>query len=340
MPWGMRSSIVKIIPPKEWVDNVQIIDKQSLSELQIRSPIEQVMLGKNGVFVQRNVERMRNRPLSIHQWFDKCSQRDFATPNPKEVDRTTDRDSREFKEWQKRQKEEVKAVRAAKKEKRIAAVKRREERLAKAESEVKSEEIEELAINEANEHDSSSFDHPHSPKGEDDVPALENSSHTSHSTPEQITTPRSETQPLDPFYENVDLKKDWLPEGVEASDFTVRACANVERKFWKTIGMGRSSWYGADLAGSLFANPETPWNVATLPNLLRKMKNKLPGVNTPYLYFGMWRAAFSWHVEDVSAVCGNVLMFRWISSLLITSISALLSSGMLFPKSTPSDSRT
>ncbi len=54
--------------------------------------------------------------------------------------------------------------------------------------------------------------------------------------------------------------------------------------------------------GSLFTEETTSWNVAKLPNLLNrlKLKTKLPGVNTTYLYFGMWAAAFAWHVEDVS----------------------------------------
>jgi hypothetical protein len=33
---------------------------------------------------------------------------------------------------------------------------------------------------------------------------------------------------------------------------------------------------------------------------LNRLGRVLPGVNVPYLYFGMWRAAFAWHVEDVS----------------------------------------
>ncbi len=45
--------------------------------------------------------------------------------------------------------------------------------------------------------------------------------------------------------------------------------------------------------------------MAHLPNILDRAKRKIDGVNTPYLYFGMWAAAFAWHVEDVGVACGN-----------------------------------
>lgn len=307
-PWGQRSSIVKIIPPKEWVDAVELVDRRTLSELQIRSPIEQQMLGQNGVFVQRNIERNRNRPLSIHEWFNKCAQPDFKTPDPRQRDRTVDRDSKDAKTWQR---EMAAAVRAEKAAKREAAAKRKQERDAK--------KAEERRKAEKAQNDLSSFHTPPGGQGEDDdLPALDGSSHSSHSDAEPIATPpesnspaaraanEGKLPPLDPFYETVDFHKDWLPSGATQDDFTVAGCVNLEKKFWKSIGMARSSWYGADLAGSLFADTKTPWNVANLPNLLQRIKGKLPGVNTPYLYFGMWRAAFSWHVEDVSYCIGTV----------------------------------
>ncbi|TXT11054.1 hypothetical protein VHUM_01805 [Vanrija humicola] len=115
--------------------------------------------------------------------------------------------------------------------------------------------------------------------------------------------------PVNPFYEATDLHNDWLPRDAAHEDFTVQGCANLERKFWRTLGQGSNSWYGADLAGSLFAEEDYPWNVANLPNLLNKLPEKLPGVNSPYLYFGMWRAAFSWHVEDMDLFSINYIHF-------------------------------
>ena len=64
--------------------------------------------------------------------------------------------------------------------------------------------------------------------------------------------------------------------------------------------------------GSLYTDQTTSWNVAHLPSTLSRLlppENGLPGVNTPYLYFGMWRATFSWHVEDMDLFSINYIHF-------------------------------
>lgn len=65
--------------------------------------------------------------------------------------------------------------------------------------------------------------------------------------------------------------------------------------------------------GSLFTDATTAWNVAHLPSALSRLlpssNQGLPGVNTPYLYFGMWRATFAWHVEDMDLFSINYIHF-------------------------------
>ena len=65
--------------------------------------------------------------------------------------------------------------------------------------------------------------------------------------------------------------------------------------------------------GSLYTDETKIWNVAHLPSFLSRLlpstSNGLPGVNLPYLYFGMWRATFAWHVEDMDLFSINYIHF-------------------------------
>ncbi|CAH8663281.1 unnamed protein product [Dicrocoelium dendriticum] len=86
---------------------------------------------------------------------------------------------------------------------------------------------------------------------------------------------------------------------------------HLEKKYWSSIGTGRPI-YGANVNGSLMRGQDI-WNVAELDSILSyvlKSENvRIPGVNTPYLYYGMWRATFPWHVEDVELYSINYVHF-------------------------------
>ncbi|KAF8313558.1 JmjC domain, hydroxylase-domain-containing protein [Cantharellus anzutake] len=111
------------------------------------------------------------------------------------------------------------------------------------------------------------------------------------------------------FYSTFDPHSAWLPPDTQTSDYTPEACRNLERIYWRTCGISAPAWYGADMQGSLFTDATTTFNVARLPSLLSRlsMRRALPGVNTPYLYFGMWRATFAWHVEDMDLYSINYI---------------------------------
>ncbi|KAG2135583.1 JmjC domain, hydroxylase-domain-containing protein [Suillus cothurnatus] len=207
--WGLRSGIVKVIPPKEWVNALPRTENQ-LGDVKIRTPIEQHMLGRGGLFRQENVEK--RKVMSVREWAELCEKEEFCAPAQ----------SREVRE----------AERSAK----DAA-----------------------------------------------------------------------------FLKTFDPHKDWLPPCTTADDYTVEFCQKLERQFWRNCGLGKPAWYGADTQGSVFTDETTAWNVGHLPSFLSRLlpssSKGLPGVNTPYLYFGMWRATFAWHVEDMDLFSINYIHF-------------------------------
>lgn len=95
---------------------------------------------------------------------------------------------------------------------------------------------------------------------------------------------------------------------------------DLARKFWRRLGPTMEApTYGADMEGSFFDNSSAcGWNVNQLESCLQLLavdtqsgENepdfRLPGVNTAYLYFGMWASVFAAHTEDKNLLSINYL---------------------------------
>ncbi|XP_047220872.1 lysine-specific demethylase 4C isoform X2 [Girardinichthys multiradiatus] len=87
---------------------------------------------------------------------------------------------------------------------------------------------------------------------------------------------------------------------------------DLERKYWKNLTFV-SPIYGADVSGSLYDENIEEWNIGHLNSILDVIEEdcgvSIQGVNTPYLYFGMWKTTFSWHTEDMDLYSINYLHF-------------------------------
>ncbi|RTG85966.1 jumonji domain-containing protein 2 [Schistosoma bovis] len=100
---------------------------------------------------------------------------------------------------------------------------------------------------------------------------------------------------------------------------------HLERKYWSSIGTSRPL-YGANVSGTLMDIDQHIWNIAKLDSVLSRVFEEegvqIPGVNTPYLYYGMWRSTFPWHVEDVDLYSINYLHYGlpkcWHKCVLIS----------------------
>ncbi|MGH0152278.1 UNVERIFIED_CONTAM: hypothetical protein FKN15_054515 [Acipenser sinensis] len=86
----------------------------------------------------------------------------------------------------------------------------------------------------------------------------------------------------------------------------------LERKYWKNLTFNPPI-YGADVNGTLYDPDITEWNIGHLNTILDTVELEsgitIEGVNTPYLYFGMWKTTFAWHIEDMDLYSINYLHF-------------------------------
>ena len=104
-------------------------------------------------------------------------------------------------------------------------------------------------------------------------------------------------------------------------DQTDEFCDDLARKFWRRLGPTMEpATYGADMDGTLFKDSHAcGWNVDRLESCLCLLRADategdrddkvfhVPGVNSAYLYFGMWASAFAAHTEDMNLLSINYL---------------------------------
>ncbi|KAJ2939956.1 hypothetical protein O0L34_g6663 [Tuta absoluta] len=87
---------------------------------------------------------------------------------------------------------------------------------------------------------------------------------------------------------------------------------DLERKYWKNVTYV-APIYGADVNGSITDPDIKEWNVNCLGTILDFVNSdygiEIDGVNTAYLYFGMWKTTFAWHTEDMDLYSINYLHF-------------------------------
>ncbi|KIX99481.1 uncharacterized protein Z520_05057 [Fonsecaea multimorphosa CBS 102226] len=336
-PYGMQSGIVLIDPPEEWKRARKALD-DIVKTIRIKNPITQEFHGAQGIYTQRNMEKMRS--YNLPQWKSLCEQTENQPP-AKRGEKRLNADKLLGRGIARSRKTEVSATPEPSK---------------RASSRAKSIPIKE----EPSDHDSTLLAPPTPTSPEVKPAALDNEeaddeavSSTADPTPTKAKRGRGRPpgtgRPRGRPPKNANKKETSsagkgaettvaarrLRNAREANDeideeafqdfdyrvydndqWTPERCDELEEKYWKSLNFS-NPMYAADMPGSLFDDDTKEWNVAKLPNLLDLLGNSIPGVNTAYLYLGMWRATFAWHLEDVDLYSINYIHFgapkQWYS---------------------------
>lgn len=79
--------------------------------------------------------------------------------------------------------------------------------------------------------------------------------------------------------------------------------------YWKGITK-RAPPYGAGVDGTYMVSNDDNWNLNSLKTYLRtEIKHDIPGINTPFIYFGAWGSTFAFHTEDIDMPSINIMHY-------------------------------
>ncbi|KAJ3129330.1 hypothetical protein HK098_001742 [Nowakowskiella sp. JEL0407] len=269
--FGLKSGIVKIIPPPEWHE-IAKLDMAALKSFKIRNPISQEMSSfglPSGCYRQVNLEKAK--VYSPSDWFDVSNLAEYKVPL------ITD-DGRIFKPS------------LPKKRRILKNFKREGDELVKNGSGV--EKKVKVDVEQGDNVRANEIQIP---------PAAESNNATTNAVNTEVN---QNQQPVN----TKSTELNFNPEETSRY-FSDEFCEALERTYWRNLTYV-APFYGADIPGSIFEkNKENTWNPACLDNILSNINVELPGVNKPYLYFGQWKATFSWHLEDLDLYSINYIHF-------------------------------
>ncbi|GAB7352984.1 hypothetical protein MBLNU459_g3550t1 [Dothideomycetes sp. NU459] len=314
--YGMKSGIVKVVPPPEWRNSLPDLD-ELVKTIKIKNPIMQEFMGTHGTYTQANIEKQRS--YNLPEW-KALTEESSNQPPARRGERRRNQEKVVRGGGNTRSRAAARTP-APKPDAGTGPVKRGRGRPRKnplSRPEKGSEEETEPTAHV-----------PPTPTS----PARESVENAENPTPSK---PKAKPRGRPPKngqaksvssrrMNNVTEKSDVVDEAAfkdfdyrmhDLDYFTPERCAELETAYWKSLTFAQPM-YAADMPGSLFDDSCESWNVAKLENLLDILGTKVPGVNTAYLYMGMWKATFAWHLEDVDLYSINYIHFgapkQWYS---------------------------
>ncbi|KAF1966848.1 hypothetical protein BU23DRAFT_485353 [Bimuria novae-zelandiae CBS 107.79] len=316
--YGMKSGIVKVIPPTEWRASLPDLS-EAVKTIRVKNPITQEFAGQHGIYTQANIEKQRSYNLPEwkavteephHQPPLKRGERRKAAAEAPSRSRATRAQATNASPTTKRGPGRPRRGRAAKKEEpdddedATANAPPTPKSPAPEDEKALKTSVRKIKVEERD--DSPVRSRGRQPRGRQPRGDAKKSTTSRRMNNRAAVADHIDEAAFEDFDYHLDNVDQFNPE----------RCKELEENYWKTINFGQPM-YGADMPGSLFDDRTTSWNVAKLPNLLDVLGTKVPGVNTAYLYLGMWKATFAWHLEDVDLYSINYIHFgapkQWYS---------------------------
>jgi hypothetical protein len=303
--YGMKTGIVKVIPPADWRSELPGLD-QVIKSIRVKEPIKQDIMGTNGTYRQANI--LHQRSYNLPQWRQLCDQSEHQPPARRGERRLNQDKPRSAPSRAKTTPSSTPST--TPKKKAAGRPNKKKGKKATVENEKEASVV------------SDRLPTPVSPstKAEDDMDSVKQEPEEEEpAAPRRmgavsVSSRRKYNRREAAAKIDEEAFKDFKYELDE--DYSPERCEELERAYWKTLTYA-PPLYGADMPGSLFDNRTTAWNLGKLENILDVLGTKIPGVNTAYLYLGMWKATFAWHLEDVDLYSINFLHFgapkQWYS---------------------------